>query len=65
MADLTALVVFVAGVAAGSLGASLGLGGGVFLVPFLNLAVHLPLNSAAAISLSTLIATSSSVSFRF
>jgi hypothetical protein len=57
------LIVFVrAGVVAGGLGASLGIAGGVFLVPFLNLALGLPLNEAAAISLSTVIATSSSVS---
>ena len=57
-----ALVIFVAGVVAGGLGGLLGLGGGVFLVPFLNLALGFPLRSAAAISLSTVIATSSSVS---
>jgi hypothetical protein len=60
--DVTALIVFAAGVVAGVLGAALGIGGGVFLVPFLNLAVGMPVNSAAAISLSTVIATSSSVS---
>jgi uncharacterized membrane protein YfcA len=59
---VTALIVFLAGAVAGGLGASLGIGGGVFLVPFLNLAVGFPLNAAAAISLSTVIATSSSVS---
>jgi uncharacterized membrane protein YfcA len=56
-----ALIVFVAGVIAGGLGGLLGLGGGVFLVPFLNLALGFPIRSAAAISLSTVIATSSSV----
>ena len=56
-----ALVIFVAGVVAGCLGGLLGLGGGVFLVPFLNLALGFPLRSAAAISLTTVIATSSSV----
>src|SRR5207249_1726279 len=56
-----ALIVFVAGVVAGGLGGLLGLGGGVFLVPFLNLALGFPIRSAAAISLSTVIATSSSV----
>ena len=40
----------------------LGLGGGVFLVPLLNLALGFPLRTAAAISLCTVIATSSSVS---
>src|SRR5260221_2778264 len=44
------------------LGALLGLGGGVFLVPFLNLGLGFPFTVAAAISLTTVIATSSSVS---
>ena len=56
-----AVIVFAAGVVAGGLGGLLGLGGGVFLVPFLNLALGFPIRSAAAISLSTVIATSSSV----
>jgi len=56
-----ALVVFVAGGVAGGFGALLGVGGGVFLVPFLNLVAGFPLRSAAAISLSTVIATSSTV----
>ena len=47
---------------AGSLGALLGLGGGVFLVPFLNLVLGFPFSAAAAISLTTVIATSSTVS---
>lgn len=53
---------FTAGAGAGTLGALLGIGGGVFLVPFLNLTLGFPIQSAAAISLSTVIATSSSVS---
>jgi len=57
-----ALIIFTAGAVAGSLGALLGIGGGVFLVPFLNLALNLPIKSAAAISLTTVIATSSAVS---
>ena len=57
-----ALIIFVAGTVAGSLGALLGLGGGVFLVPFLNLVLGFPFSVAAAISLTTVIATSSSVS---
>src|SRR5262245_31363506 len=56
-----AAIIFAAGVAAGGLGALLGLGGGVFLVPLLHLFLGFPLKSAAAISLSTVIATSSSV----
>ena len=57
-----ALIIFVAGAVAGSLGALLGLGGGVFLVPFLNLVLNFPIKAAAAISLTTVIATSSAVS---
>jgi uncharacterized protein len=57
-----ALIIFVAGAIAGSLGALLGLGGGIFLVPFLNLVLNFPFAVAAAISLTTVIATSSSVS---
>jgi uncharacterized membrane protein YfcA len=59
---LVALIIFVAGTVAGALGALLGLGGGVFLVPFLNLVLGFPFTVAAAISLTTVIATSSSVS---
>jgi uncharacterized membrane protein YfcA len=56
-----ALIVFVAGTVAGSMGSLLGLGGGVFLVPFLHLVLGFPLKSSAAISLATVIATSSAV----
>src|SRR5436190_4055999 len=56
------LIIFAAGTVAGSLGALLGLGGGIFLVPFLNLGLNFPIAAAAAISLTTVIATSSSVS---
>jgi uncharacterized membrane protein YfcA len=59
---LVAAIIFAAGAVAGSLGALLGLGGGVFLVPFLNLVLGFPFTVAAAISLTTVIATSSSVS---
>jgi uncharacterized membrane protein YfcA len=65
MPDVTpilALIIFAAGTVAGGLGALLGLGGGVFLVPFLNLGLNFPFTVAAAISLTTVIATSSSVS---
>ncbi len=55
------LVLFLAGMAAGVVGALLGLGGGVFLVPFLVLVLHLPMRHAVAISLVTVIATSSVV----
>ena len=43
-----ALVIFAAGAIAGGLGIVLGLGGGIFLVPFLTLALGFPLKSAAA-----------------
>jgi uncharacterized membrane protein YfcA len=56
-----ALIIFAAGAAAGSLGALLGLGGGIFLVPLLNLGLGFPISVAAAISLATVIATSSTV----
>ena len=48
-----ALIIFVSGVLAGGMGGLLGLGGGVFLVPFLHLVLGFPLKSAAAISLAT------------
>jgi uncharacterized membrane protein YfcA len=50
------------GTAAGLLGTLLGLGGGVFLVPFLVLVLGIPFHVAAAVSLTTVIATSSAVS---
>jgi len=53
---------FLAGGVAGILGALLGLGGGVFLVPFLVLVLHEPMHVAVGISLTTVIATSSVVS---
>lgn len=51
-----------AGAGAGCLGALLGIGGGVFLVPFLNLGLGLPYKVSIATSLMTVIATSSAVS---
>jgi uncharacterized membrane protein YfcA len=59
---LLSFIIFAAGVVAGGLGALLGLGGGIFLVPFMNLVLNFPITAAAAISLTTVIATSSSVS---
>jgi uncharacterized membrane protein YfcA len=56
------LIVLAAGALAGGLGAMLGIGGGIFLVPFLTLVMRLPIGVAAAISLTTVIGTSSSVS---
>jgi uncharacterized membrane protein YfcA len=53
--------VMLAGAVGGGLGALLGIGGGVFLVPFLSLALHVPIRQAIATSLLTVMATSSSV----
>lgn len=50
------------GVAAGCLGSLLGLGGGIFLVPFLNLVLGLPFWASASVSLVAVIATSVGVS---
>jgi hypothetical protein len=52
-------VIFFAGIATGILGALLGLGGGVFLIPFLVLAFGIPMHVAIATSLVAIIATSS------
>jgi uncharacterized protein len=54
--------VLVAGAIAGGLGSLLGIGGGVFLVPFLNAGLGLDFGVARAVSLMTVIATSSVVS---
>lgn len=56
------LATFVAGGVAGGIGALLGLGGGVILVPFLNVVMGLPFQTASGISLVTIIATSSASS---
>lgn len=56
------LFTFLAGIGAGAFGALLGLGGGIFLVPFLNIVLQLPIEQAMAISLITVIATSNFVS---
>lgn len=56
------VLVTAAGAVAGCLGALLGIGGGVFLVPFLQFVVGLPLNVASGVGLMTVIATSSVVS---
>lgn len=55
-------VIILGGAVAGCLGGLLGIGGGVFLVPFLHLVLGLPLNVARGIGLVTVIGTSSVVS---
>jgi uncharacterized membrane protein YfcA len=67
LAEISALVLAIvafAGAVAGCLGAMLGIGGGVFLIPFLNAIIGLPLPLAAGIGLTTVIATSSVMSHR-
>jgi uncharacterized membrane protein YfcA len=62
MTALAVCVVAGAGVVAGVLGALLGLGGGVFLVPFLVAVSGLPFPLARGVSLMSVVATSSAVS---
>jgi hypothetical protein len=62
ISPLLALALFLMGSVAGVLGALLGLGGGVFLVPFFVLVLHMPMHMAVGISLTTVVATSSVVS---
>src|SRR5882672_9608680 len=54
--------VIIAGALAGGLGSLLGIGGGVFLVPLLNVGLGVDFRVAAATGLMTVIATSSAVS---
>lgn len=63
MASAVALLLglFVSGTAAGALGALLGLGGGIFLVPVLTLLFHMPVRIAVGTSLVCVIATSAGV----
>jgi len=59
---LMVTVILFAGTVAGILGSTLGIGGGIFLVPFLTIVMGMPIGVAAAISLTTVIGTSSAVS---
>jgi hypothetical protein len=49
------------GVLIGLLGSVLGVGGGIFMVPFLVLALGVPIHQAVAVSLAAIVATSSAV----
>ena len=49
------------GVFIGLLGSALGVGGGIFMVPFLVLALKIPIHQAVAASLVAIVATSSAV----
>jgi len=57
MSDASPLLLFVTGAATGFLGSMLGLGGGVFLVPLLTLALGVPIRVAIAASLISVMAT--------
>ncbi len=59
MSPLLFLLVVLSGVVTGVLGALLGIGGGVFLIPVLVLGFGLPMHEAVAASVVTIIATSS------
>jgi uncharacterized membrane protein YfcA len=56
---IAGLVLLGGGVAAGAFGSLLGLGGGILIVPLLTLGFGLPLREAVAISLVSVIVTSS------
>ncbi len=56
---LAIVLIFFGSVAAGLLGALIGLGGGVLIVPILTLAFHLPIQYAIGASIISVIATSS------
>jgi uncharacterized membrane protein YfcA len=58
---IVSLALLATGVVAGILGAILGLGGGIFLVPALTLLFHLPIHAAVGTSLVGVIATSAGV----
>ncbi len=49
------------GIIIGLLGSALGVGGGIFMVPFLVLALGVPVHQAVAVSLAAIVATSSAV----
>jgi uncharacterized membrane protein YfcA len=57
--ELSAWLLVLAGAATGLVGSLLGLGGGVFLVPLLTLAMGVPIRAAIAASLVSVIATAS------
>jgi hypothetical protein len=57
VSDIPTFILIVSGAATGLIGAMLGLGGGVFLVPLLALALGVPIRTAIAASLISVIAT--------
>ena len=61
LTSVNALAIVVTGIATGALGAILGTGGGVLLIPVLVLGMGVPMHYAVATSLVSVIATSSAV----
>ncbi len=59
MSILDLLVIFASGIATGVIGAMLGVGGGVFIIPILVIALGIPVRTAIAASIIAVIATSS------
>lgn len=53
------LIIVAGGFVTGVLGALFGIGGGLFLIPFLVIVFHIPMHTAVATSLVAIIATSS------
>jgi uncharacterized membrane protein YfcA len=58
---ITVALLLSIGLGAGMLGAVMGLGGGIFLVPLLTIVLHLPIRVAVGTSLVAVIATSAGV----
>jgi len=61
MNPLSYVFIFLGGIIVGILGALLGIGGGIFFIPFLVLIFHIPMHQAIGTSIVTVIATSSAV----
>lgn len=61
----THIIVFLVSLVAGFTGAILGLGGGIILIPFLTLAIHLPIQEAIGVSIVSVIATSSGAAIAY
>lgn len=59
------LILFITAVAAGFLGALVGIGGGIVIVPVLSIFLQLPIHTAIAASLISVIATSIAGSHRY
>jgi uncharacterized membrane protein YfcA len=62
MLEIPALLLASVGAVTGLVGALLGLGGGVFLVPLLTVLLHVPFRTAVSASLMSVIATASASS---